>query len=167
MATLRSDESSVPVVDCRQVNPVRCNRCKAYMSPNMQFIDSGHRFHCLMCKVVSDVGDEYFQHLDHMGFRVDRFQRPELMYGSYEFLVGKEYYSREPKPPAYIFLIDVSYNNVKSGLVHLICKNMKHILSNLPIEDDANESSVKVGFITYNKAVHFYNLKVGWVNINT
>lgn len=34
---------------------------------------------------------EYFQHLDHTGNRVDRYERPELLYGAYEFTVTKEY----------------------------------------------------------------------------
>ena len=38
-----------------------------------------------------------------------------------------------PKAPAFIFMIDVSYNSVKSGLVHLICERLKEdILVNLP-----------------------------------
>lgn len=38
-----------------------------------------------------------------------------------------------PKPPAFIFMIDVSYNSVKSGLVHLLCNRIKQdILPNLP-----------------------------------
>ena len=38
-----------------------------------------------------------------------------------------------PKPPAFIFMIDVSYNSVKSGLVQLLCERLKEdILVNLP-----------------------------------
>lgn len=65
-----------------------------------------------------------------------------------------------PKPPAMIFLIDVSYNNIKSGMVHLICSQMRSILLNLPKEPGQSKSSVRVGFITYNNTVHFYNIKV-------
>lgn len=38
-----------------------------------------------------------------------------------------------PNAPGFIFMIDVSYNAVKSGLVHLICERLKKdILVNLP-----------------------------------
>lgn len=64
-----------------------------------------------------------------------------------------------PNRPAIIFVIDVSYNNIKSGLVQLICAQMKTILSALPREPGQERSSVRVGFITYANAVHFYNIK--------
>lgn len=34
---------------------------------------------------------EYFQHLDHTGQRVDKYERPELVLGTYEFLATKDY----------------------------------------------------------------------------
>lgn len=66
-----------------------------------------------------------------------------------------------PLPPAMIFVIDVSYNNIKSGLVHLLCAKMKEIIRNLPRDVGAEQSNMKVGFITYSTSVHFYNIKVG------
>ncbi|XP_075216989.1 COPII coat complex component secretory 24CD isoform X2 [Lycorma delicatula] len=150
-----------PIVDMGEVGPVRCIRCKAYMSPFMQFIDGGRRFHCLLCKATTEVPPEYFQHLDHTGQRVDRFERPELVLGAYEFVATKEYCrdSTFPKPPALIFMIDVSYNNIKSGMVSLLCSQMKEILQLLPKDDGMPRSSMRVGFVTYNNTVHFYNLK--------
>lgn len=37
------------------------------------------------------VPQEYFQHLDHAGQRVDKYERPELVLGTYEFVATKEY----------------------------------------------------------------------------
>lgn len=65
-----------------------------------------------------------------------------------------------PKPPAYIFMIDVSYNNMKSGMVHVLCANMKEILKLLPKEEGDSKTRMRVGFVTYNSTVHFYNVKV-------
>lgn len=155
-------EFAPPIVDFGELGPVRCIRCKAYMSPYMQFIDGGRRFQCLFCKATTEVPTEYFQHLDHNGKRVDRYERPELVLGTYEFVATKDYCRNSviPKPPAMIFVIDVSYNNVKSGLVHLLCAEMKNIIQNLPVDQGESKSKMKVGFITYNKTVHFYNVKV-------
>lgn len=93
---------------------------------------------------------------------MDRFERPELVLGTYEFLATAEYCRNNtlPKPPAVIFVIDVSYNNIKSGLVHLLCAQMKDIIKNLPVDQGQEKSNMRVGFITYNSSVHFYNIKV-------
>ncbi|KAL0280938.1 UNVERIFIED_CONTAM: hypothetical protein PYX00_002086 [Menopon gallinae] len=161
LARLAKGEQAPPIVNMGELGPVRCVRCKAYMSPFMQFIDGGRRFHCLFCKATTEVPGEYFQHLDHTGQRVDRFERPELILGAYEFMATKDYCRNNtlPLPPAMIFVIDVSYNNMKSGLVHLLCSRMKEIIRNLPKEDGAEQSNMKVGFITYSTSVHFYNIK--------
>lgn len=160
-AQLEEGEQAPPIVDMGPTGPVRCGRCKAYMCPFMQFVDGGRRFHCPFCKATTEVPAEYFQHLDHTGNRMDKYQRPELCLGSYE-LVGTQDYCRNnafPKPPAFVFAIDVSYNNVKSGLVHLLCSNMKSVLQRLPREPAMGGRLPRVGFITYSNEVHFYNIK--------
>lgn len=43
-----------PIVDFGELGPIRCIRCKAYMSPNMQFVDAGRRFRCPLCKATTD-----------------------------------------------------------------------------------------------------------------
>lgn len=43
-----------PIVDFGNIGPIRCIRCKSYMSPNMQFIDAGRRFYCLLCKATTE-----------------------------------------------------------------------------------------------------------------
>lgn len=37
------------------------------------------------------VPNEYFQHLDHTGQRLDRYERPELMLGTFEYIATKDY----------------------------------------------------------------------------
>jgi len=149
----QEDEQPIMCVDLGPMGPVRCIRCKAYMSPLMNFIDGGRRFQCLLCKATTEVPPEYFQHLDHTGQRVDKWERPELWKGSYEFVATVEYCRNNvlPKEPGYIFAIDVSYNNVKNGLVNLICGNLLSLIEALP-------SHTPVGLITYNSKVHFYNI---------
>uniref|UniRef100_A0A8C9VGN9 Protein transport protein Sec24C-like n=1 Tax=Scleropages formosus TaxID=113540 RepID=A0A8C9VGN9_SCLFO len=160
LATLPPDEALSYPVDHGERGPIRCNRCKAYMCPYMQFIEGGRRFQCGFCSCVTEVPPYYFQHLDHTGKRVD-CDRPELSLGSYEFLATVEYCKNNklPQPPAYIFLIDVSYSAMKSGLVSIVCEELKTLLDYLPRETNEGESSIRVGFVTYNKVLHFYNVK--------
>ena len=160
MSRVAEGEYEPPIVDMGEIGPVRCIRCKAYMSPFMQFIDAGRRFQCMFCKATTEVPADYFQHLDHTGQRMDRYERPELMLGTYEYIATKDYCRDNtfPKPPAIVFVIDVSYNTVKSGLVNLLCMEMKSILRHLPVDVGQSKTKMKVGFITYNNTVHFYNI---------
>ncbi|XP_035262282.1 protein transport protein Sec24C isoform X1 [Anguilla anguilla] len=161
LAALPPDEALPDPVDHGEGGPIRCNRCKAYMCPYMQFIEGGRRFQCGFCSCVTEVPPHYFQHLDHTGKRVDCYHRPELSRGSYEFLATVEYCknNRPPQPPAFIFMIDVSYNAVKTGVVSLVCQELKTLLDCLPREEEDEESPVRVGFVTYSKVLHFYNVK--------
>uniref|UniRef100_UPI0037E88546 protein transport protein Sec24C isoform X3 n=1 Tax=Semicossyphus pulcher TaxID=241346 RepID=UPI0037E88546 len=161
LATLPPDETPPYLVDHGEGGPIRCNRCKAYMCPYMQFIEGGRRFQCGFCSCVTEVPPHYFQHLDHTGKRVDCYDRPELSLGSYEFLATVDYCKNNklPQPPAFIFLIDVSYNAVKSGMVNIVCEELKTLLDYLPRENPELDSVVRVGFVTYNKVLHFYNVK--------
>ncbi|XP_067614921.1 T-complex protein 1 subunit eta-like [Eurosta solidaginis] len=67
----------------------------------MQFVDAGRRYQCLMCKVKTDVPTVYLQHLGHTGRCVDKYERPELVWGTYEFLckkfVGTDSYQGKPQ----------------------------------------------------------------------
>uniref|UniRef100_A0A8B9VCN2 Uncharacterized protein n=1 Tax=Anas zonorhyncha TaxID=75864 RepID=A0A8B9VCN2_9AVES len=56
-------------------------------------------------------------------------------------------------------MIDVSYRNINSGLVKLICEELKTLLDKLPREEQEESSAIRVGFVTYNKVLHFFNVK--------
>ncbi|KFV98091.1 PREDICTED: protein transport protein Sec24D [Eurypyga helias] len=159
--TVPPNETPLYVVNHGETGPIRCNRCKAYMCPFMQFIEGGRRYQCGFCSCINDVPPFFFQHLDHIGRRVDHYERPELSLGSYEYVATLDYCrnNKPPKPPAYIFMIDVSYRNVNSGLVKLICDELKTLLDKLPREEQEESSAIRVGFVTYNKVLHFFNVK--------
>lgn len=163
-AEIRAEEREPVVSDLGELGPVRCKRCKAYMCPFMTFIDNGKKFQCPFCDDVTPVPQPYFNHLDHMGRRIDLYERPELSLGSYEFVATKDYCRQQtlPQPPAFIFMIDVSINSIRSGLLHVLCPFIKNqILPNLPKDElnTAEQAEMRVGFVTYDKELHFYNLK--------
>lgn len=154
-AQLRPEELEPPVSDTGEQGPVRCKRCKAYMCPFMQFIDNGKRFQCPFCEDVTSTPEHYFSHLDHMGRRLDVYERAELSLGSYEFTATKEYCRQQqlPQTPAFIFAIDVSLSSVRSGLLHILCPYIKDVI--LP----SLAPETRVGFITYDRELHFYNCR--------
>ncbi|NXY12993.1 SC24D protein, partial [Atrichornis clamosus] len=160
-AIVPPNETPLYLVNHGETGPIRCNRCKAYMCPFMQFIEGGRRYQCGFCNCINDVPPFFFQHLDHMGRRIDHYERPELSLGSYEYVATLDYCrdKKPPNPPAYIFMIDVSYRNIKSGLVKLICGELKTLLDKLPREEQEESSAIRVGFVTYNKVLHFFNVK--------
>uniref|UniRef100_F6XHQ2 Protein transport protein Sec24C n=1 Tax=Ciona intestinalis TaxID=7719 RepID=F6XHQ2_CIOIN len=161
LSALPEGESPPFIVDPGPDGPIRCKRCKAYMCPQFTFTDGGRRFQCVLCNAITDTPHSYFDHLDHMNHRVDKYRRPELCRGSYEFIATKDYCRNDkfPLSPAFIFAIDVSYNAMKSGYVDLLCRQLHTLLDTLPKEAHQEKSSIRVGFITYNNVLHFYNLK--------
>ncbi|XP_072122697.1 protein transport protein Sec24C-like [Mobula birostris] len=161
LAVLPEGEGPVRLVDCGETLPVQCEKCAAYMCPMMQFLDNGHSFQCPFCDRISRVPDHYFHPVDYSGKRADRLSRPELSLGSYEFLLPEQQSKndRGSSLVGFIFMIDVSYKAVRSGLLALICGELKKLVQRLPREPGAEESAVRVGFLTYDKFLHFYNLK--------
>lgn len=144
--------------------PVRCNRCKGYMSPLMQFMDGGQKYQCKLCRGIIEVPKEYFCHMDGQGSRADRYQRAELCCGTFEYIATAEYCREKvlPKEPAFIFVLEMNQLMMQRGVIPLLCQNMKDILKHLP-RDTINgvqlpEANIKVGFITYDSNVHFYKL---------
>jgi len=160
LSQLPPNEVPPLIVDPGPEGPIRCKRCKTYMCPQFGFIEGGRRFQCHMCNAITDTPHYYFDHIDHMNQRVDKYQRPELCRGSYEFITTKNYCKndKEPLPPAYIFAIDVSYNAIKSGMVELLCRKVRNLLDTLPRDFGHEKSLIRVGFLTYNSVIHFYNL---------
>jgi protein transport protein SEC24 len=122
-----------------------------------------------MCTFPNDTPPEYFAPLDPSGARVDRMQRPELMMGTVEFTVPKEYWNKEPVGLQTLFLIDVSRESVHRGFLKGVCQGIQDALYGDSSERSGTEgdesirklpAGAKVGIVTYDREVHFYNLTV-------
>jgi protein transport protein SEC24 len=167
LAPLQEGEQPIPVLDFGDIGPPRCRRCRAYINPFMQFQAGGNKFICNMCSFPNDTPGDYFAPLDHTGVRTDRLQRPELMLGTVDFTVPKEYWSREPVALRWLFLLDVSAEAVNRGFLQGFCEGIMTALygasdGSVSDDDDAKTSKIpkdsKVGIVTFDKEMHFYNL---------
>ena len=174
LAPLQAGETPIPVLDFGDVGPPRCPRCRAYINPFMIFRSGGNKLVCNMCTFPNDVSPEYFAPTDPTGTRVDRAQRPELTTGTVEYLVPKEYWAKKPVGLRWLFVIDVSQDAVDKGFLGAFCEGILKTLYGDVSEDDSDTNGVngdspinrtiptgaKVGFITYDKAMHYYNCNV-------
>lgn len=158
-AKLDERERPPPIVEYEQ-GPVRCARCKAYMCPYMEFVEGGTKFRCPFCTANTTVEQWYFAHLDHTGRRTDVEHRPELYYGAYEYGATKQYCKNgvPPKPPGFLFMLDVSYNSMNNGMLQTICNNLENMLENLPKETGMDESLIHIGIAAFDQNVHFFDL---------
>jgi protein transport protein SEC24 len=118
-----------------------------------------------MCNYANDVPPEYFCATTPQGARVDREQRPELMRGTVEFLVPKEYWSKEPVGLRWLFLIDVGQEAFNKGFLEAFCEGIMAALyggDEEPVENGEIKRKIppgsKVGFVTFDKDIHFYNM---------
>lgn len=166
LAQLDPGEQPIPVLDFGDVGPPRCRRCRTYINPFMSFRSGGSKFICNMCTFPNDTSTEYFAPLDPSGARVDRMQRPELMMGTVEFLVPKEYWNKEPVGLQTLFLVDVSRESVQRGYLKAVCEGISEALYGHADPADGADSThklpagSKVGIVTFDREVHFYNLTV-------
>ncbi|KAJ5156008.1 hypothetical protein N7492_008811 [Penicillium capsulatum] len=168
LAPLDPGEQPIPVLDFGDIGPPRCRRCRAYINPFMSFRAGGSKFVCNMCTFPNDTPAEYYAPLEPSGARVDRMQRPELMMGTVEFLVPKEYWNKEPVGLQTLFLIDVSRESVNRGFLKAVCQGIFEALYGEDGAADGTEGDEskarklplgsKVGIVTFDTEVQFYNL---------
>lgn len=170
LAPLQAGELEIPVLDFGDAGPPRCHRCRAYINPFMVFRQGGNKFVCNMCTYPNDVPPEYFCQTNPQGARLDREQRPELTRGTVEFMVPKEYWNKEPVGIRWLFVIDVTQEAYNKGFLSAFCdgilKSLYSTESTTVRGEDGQEKiqetrmippGAKVGFMTYDKEIHFYN----------
>lgn len=170
LARLQPGEMEVPVLDFGDVGPPRCRRCRAYINPFMMFRSGGSKFVCNLCTYPNDTPSEYFCATTPQGARVDRDQRPELCRGTVEFMVPKEYWTKEPTGLHWLFVIDVTQESYNKGFLEAFCEGVLAALYAPEDDDDETDENgepkrrippgAKVGFVTYDKDIHFYNCNV-------
>jgi len=154
---LAGPQEDVPVIPLGPAGIVRCKRCRTYVNPFVAWVDGGRRFQCNVCAALNDVPAEYYSSLDPAtGARLDAGAHPELSTGSVEWVAPAEYMVRAPMPPSFFFVIDVSATAVGCGMVGAAVAAIKACLDRLPGDD-----RTQVGFLTFDTALHFYNLRAG------
>jgi protein transport protein SEC24 len=153
LAPAGPDEEEIDTVQPGSAGIIRCKRCRTYINAFVTWSEHGRRWRCNICAQVNDCPSAYFCHLDERGLRRDRFERPELSKGVVEFIAPAEYMVRPPQEPTFFFVLDVSATAVRSGMLASAAKSIKASLDDIP-----GRGRTKIGFITFDNSVHYYNL---------
>ena len=77
------------------------------------------------------------------------------------------FYSKQdqklPGPPAYIFMIDVSYQSMQCGMVRMLMRELKELLDVLPKWAWSWSSFLKIFILKVNPYVHLGLGKKTWI----
>ena len=156
MRSVRPEEGDAPVPLVTDTVIARCRRCRTYINPFVTFVEGGHRWKCCMCGITNEV-PQLFDWDATTNQPADRWKRPELNSGVVEFVAPREYMVRPPQPPVYVFLLDVSYAAVSSGMLATAASAIPSSLDSLPNKDNRT----KVAFIAFDAQLHFFQLVPG------
>ncbi|XP_054611063.1 protein transport protein Sec24A isoform X2 [Dunckerocampus dactyliophorus] len=146
------DLSQLPVVTSSTI--VRCRSCRTYINPFVSFPDQ-RRWKCNLCYRVNDVPEEFMYNPVSRSYG-EPHKRPEVQNATIEFIAPSEYMLRPPQPAVYLFVLDVSHNAVETGYLKVFCQSVLDNINALP-----GDSRTKIGFITFDSTIHFYNLQEG------
>ncbi|XP_067280125.1 protein transport protein Sec24A isoform X3 [Pseudorasbora parva] len=144
--------SQLPVVTSSNI--VRCRSCRTYINPFVTFMDA-RRWKCNLCHRVNDVPEEFMYNPVSRSYGAPH-KRPEVQNATIEFIAPSEYMLRPPQPAVYLFVLDVSHNAVQTGYLEVVCQALLDNLDTLP-----GDARTKIGFITFDSTIHFYNLQEG------
>ncbi|KAI8354974.1 putative ER to Golgi transport-related protein [Mortierella sp. GBAus27b] len=150
--SVKEGDEPVPVVTDSVI--ARCRRCRTYINPFVKFVEGGQRWKCNMCFTLNEVPSSFdYDSLTQQP--VDRWQRKELNHAVVEYIAPTEYMVRPPQPLVYMFVIDVSYPAIQCGMVATAAATILESLDRIPND----EGRTKIGIITVDSSIHFYNLK--------
>ncbi|KAJ2895300.1 uncharacterized protein MKZ38_006710 [Zalerion maritima] len=148
---LHDDEDPIPLVQDQVI--ARCRRCRSYINPYVSFMDQGHRWRCNMCNLANDV-PQAFDWDAAAQKHVDRWARPELNHAVVEFVAPQEYMVRPPQPLVYLFLFDVSYASIASGLLATSARTIADSLNRIPNAD----RRTRLGFIAFDSSLYYFSI---------
>lgn len=104
-----------------------------------------------MCNLTNDV-PQAFDWDAAAQKSVDRWQRHELNHAVVEFVAPQEYMVRPPQPLVYLFLFDVSYAAVSTGLLATSARTILDSLNRIPNAD----RRTRLGFIAVDSSLHYF-----------
>lgn len=186
-ADLDDREEPIPLIECGESGPARCEKCGGYVNPWCTWVAGGTKWKCNLCSHETLVASEYFSALDANFNRLDYLERPELQRGTVDFVVSQssDYWASNPPPHLtltpfadptqsdaaripqtirYIFALDITHTSILSGFLTSACVALRTLLYGRFSEDGseiAQESlppGCSIALVTFDDAVQLYDL---------
>ncbi|KFQ65479.1 Protein transport protein Sec24B, partial [Pelecanus crispus] len=133
------DLTQLPVITSSTI--VRCRSCRTYINPFVSFIDQ-RRWKCNLCYRVNDVPEEFMYNPLTRSYG-EPHKRPEVQNSTVEFIASSDYMVKK------VFMGTSTTKAFEINVVY--CSN-----DVLP-----GDSRTRIGFITFDSTVQFYNLQEG------
>jgi protein transport protein SEC24 len=111
---------------------------------------------------ISNVAPQAYDYDPQTRQNLNRMQRSELRYSVVEFVAPTEYMVRPPQPLVYLFVIDVSFTAITSGLVATATRVILENLDRIPNKD----GRTKIGFIAVDSSLHYFSVAPGAPDAN-
>lgn len=136
-----SVNAEIPQVDCTSPGSLlRCRNCMAYVNPFIIVNNGGRSYRCNICSMDNNLPPDLYS----LGSQ----SKPELRYGTVDFLVANEFIKRatSQRPPFLIFLVDVT----KTEFIPLFIDSIKHSLNFL----NEGVAFSNVGIAAFDRSLH-------------
>ncbi|KFP79168.1 Protein transport protein Sec24B, partial [Acanthisitta chloris] len=138
------DLTQLPVITSSTI--VRCRSCRTYINPFVSFIDQ-RRWKCNLCYRVNDVPEEFMYNPLTRSYG-EPHKRPEVQNSTVEFIASSDY------------MVKKSFHSNFNSNCMLIEECLKLMLQIAPMVLPG-DSRTRIGFITFDSTVQFYNLQEG------
>ena len=91
--------------------------------------------------------------LDANGTRTDKYERPELYKGVYEFLAPASYHTRKLVTPNILFCVEASTASYMTGIFHQVMMSIQSLLDYLPCPE-----LTSICIVTYDTGINFFRV---------
>ncbi|KAI8997046.1 hypothetical protein BDB01DRAFT_713526, partial [Pilobolus umbonatus] len=132
----------------------KCHKCKSFINPFIGFSENGLRWKCNICGFDENNVPPSYDWDSTKQCNMDRWNRPELNHGCVDYLATVDYISRPPPPPTYLFVLDISFEAVQTGMHQALAEALLESIDKIPNQD----GRAQIGFMTVHHALGFYNL---------
>ena len=132
---------------------LRCNRCHGYINPYFVFTEGGNTAVCNLCKQINKIPNEYFSPLNENQQRSDKYIRPELCKGIYEFVAPLNYPRKDIQQNLVMICLEMTPTAIQSGIFVQALHTIKSVLDAIPFPERTS-----ISFCTYNQQLNFYSI---------